>query len=99
MLNDGDRAALTPCARYRPDLERDSWVRAGMAAQTAGLDFDTFQRLERWRRQLQRENAARETWRSFKPGKGVGLVPFTAWLRAWVAHEWCQTNEQTQGPC
>ena len=25
-----------------PDLPRDEWVRAGMAAQAAGLDFDTF---------------------------------------------------------
>ncbi|HQY76459.1 MAG TPA: AAA family ATPase [Rhodoferax sp.] len=54
-----------------PDLPREEWVRAGMAAQAAGLDFDTF---NDWSAQAGNydERAARDTWRSFKPGKGVG---------------------------
>ena len=54
-----------------PDLPRDEWVRAGMAAQAAGLDFDAF---NDWSAQAGNydERAARDTWRSFKPGKGVG---------------------------
>lgn len=54
-----------------PDLPRDEWVRAGMAAQAAGLDFDTF---NDWSAQAgnYNERDARDTWRSFKPGKGVG---------------------------
>ena len=54
-----------------PDLPREEWVRAGMAAQAAGLDFDAF---NDWSAQAGNydERAARDTWRSFQPGKGVG---------------------------
>jgi len=54
-----------------PDLPRDEWVRAGMVAQAAGLDFDAF---NDWSAQAGNydERAARDTWRSFKPGRGVG---------------------------
>ena len=54
-----------------PDLPREEWVRAGMAAQAAGLDFDAF---NDWSAQAGNydERAARDTWRSFMPGKGVG---------------------------
>ena len=54
-----------------PDLPRDEWVRVGMAAQAAGLDFDDF---NDWSAQAGNYDAraARDTWRSFKPGRGVG---------------------------
>ena len=54
-----------------PDLPRDEWVRAGMAAQAAGLDFEAF---NDWsaRAGNYSERDARDTWRSFKPGKGLG---------------------------
>ena len=54
-----------------PDLPRDDWVRAGMAAQAAGLDFDAF---NDWSAQGEsyNERDARDTWRSFKAGRGVG---------------------------
>ena len=54
-----------------PDLPRDQWVKAGMAAQSAGLDFDAF---NDWSAQAGNydERDASATWRSFKPGKGVG---------------------------
>jgi putative DNA primase/helicase len=54
-----------------PDLPRDEWVRAGMAAQAAGLSFDDF---NAWSAQAgnYEEQAARDSWRSFKPGKGIG---------------------------
>ena len=54
-----------------PDLPRDEWVRVGMAAHAAGLDFDTF---DAWSAGAGNYDAAasRDTWRSFKPGKGVG---------------------------
>ena len=53
------------------DLPRDEWVRAGMAAQAAGLDFDAF---NDWSAKATNYDAraAADTWRSFKPGKGVG---------------------------
>ena len=67
-----------------PDLPRDEWVRAGMAAQAAGLDFDTF---NDWSAQAGNydERAARDTWRSFKPGKGIG--PGTLY-RVGAEHGW-----------
>ena len=54
-----------------PDSDRDSWVRAGMAAQAAGLDFETF---NVWSAQAAnyQANDCRDMWRSIKPGKGVG---------------------------
>ena len=53
------------------DCDRDTWVRAGMAARAAGLDFEDF---DSWSAQAGNYDAraARDTWRSFKPGKGVG---------------------------
>ncbi len=70
MLNDLARAA-DALYSIPPDLPRDGWVRAGMAAQSAGLDFNAF---NDWSAQAGNydERDARDTWRSFKPGKGVG---------------------------
>ena len=78
MLNDTDRA-IDALHSIPPDLERDSWVRAGMAAQAAGLGFDAFNDWSAGGGNYS-ETAARETWRSFKPGKGWGLARCTAWL-------------------
>ena len=54
-----------------PDLPRDEWVTVGMAAQAAGLQFDDF---NAWSAAAGNysERDARDTWRSFKPGKGIG---------------------------
>ena len=54
-----------------PDLPRDDWVRAGMAAQSIGLDVDDF---NDWSAggSSYNERDALSTWRSFTPGKGVG---------------------------
>jgi putative DNA primase/helicase len=70
MLNDLDRAQ-DALYSIPADLPRDEWVKAGMAAQSAGLDFDAF---NDWSSEAGNydERAARNTWRSFKPGKGVG---------------------------
>lgn len=70
MLAELDRARDALHA-IPPDLPRDEWVRVGMAAQAAGLDFDAF---NDWSARAcnYSEQDARATWRSFKPGKGVG---------------------------
>lgn len=54
-----------------PDLPRDEWVRVGMAVQAAGLGFDEF---DAWSAGAGNYDAraAADTWRSFKPGKGLG---------------------------
>lgn len=70
MLADLDRA-IDALHAIPPDLPRDEWVRAGMAAQAAGLDFDAFNDWSAGAGNYS-ERDARDTWRSFKPGKGVG---------------------------
>jgi putative DNA primase/helicase len=54
-----------------PDLPRDEWVKVGMGAHAAGVDFVTF---DAWSAGAGNYNAAesRNVWRSIKPGKGVG---------------------------
>jgi len=54
-----------------PDLPRDEWVRAGMAAHAAGLSLDEF---DAWSAGAGNYDAlaALDTWRSFKHGKGLG---------------------------
>lgn len=70
MLADTDRARDALQA-IPPDLPRDEWVRAGMAAHAAGLPFDEF---DAWSAAAGNYDAraARDTWRSFKDGKGLG---------------------------
>lgn len=54
-----------------PDLSRDDWVKVAMAAHAAGLDFETF---NDWSAQAgsYAPAAARDVWKSIKPGKGIG---------------------------
>ncbi len=75
-----------------PDLPRDEWVRAGMAAQSAGLDFDAF---NDWSAQAGNydERDARDTWRSFKPGKGVGAGTL---YRVAAEHGWRMGESKPQ---
>ena len=77
-----------------PDLPREEWVRAGMAAQAAGLDFDAF---NDWSAQAGNydERAARDTWRSFKPGRGVGAGTL---YRVAAEHGWRMDGKPQQRP-
>ena len=70
MAADTDRAREALHA-IPPDLPRDEWVKVGMGAHAAGVDFDTF---DAWSASAGNYNAAasRDVWRSIKPGKGVG---------------------------
>lgn len=64
-----------------PDLPRDQWVKAGMAAQEAGLSFEDF---DHWSAAAPNYKAkdCNDTWRSFKPGKGVGAGTLFGMARA-----------------
>ena len=70
MAADTDRAREALHA-IPPDLPRNEWVKVGMGAHAAGVDFDTF---DAWSASAGNYNAAasRDVWRSIKPGKGVG---------------------------
>ncbi|WP_287875958.1 AAA family ATPase, partial [Acidovorax sp.] len=54
-----------------PDIDRVSWVKVAMGAHAAGVDFDTF---DAWSAGAGNysADAARDVWRSIKPGRGVG---------------------------
>jgi len=54
-----------------PDLPREEWVRAGMAAHAAGIDFEEFDSWSAGGANYD-QRAARDTWRSFKPDRGIG---------------------------
>lgn len=57
-----------------PDLPREDWVKAGMGAKAAGLDFDAFNDWSAGAGNYD-ERAARDAWRSFKPGPiGAGTL-------------------------
>lgn len=82
-----------------PDLPRDEWVRVGMAAQASGLDFDAFGAWSAGAANYN-ERDARATWRSFKPGKGIGEGTL---LKVATAHGWRMDGHRpqqrpTQGP-
>ena len=70
MLTDTAKA-IDALHSIPPDLPRDEWVKVGMGAHAAGVDFDTF---DAWSAGAGNYDAAasRDVWRSIKPGKGVG---------------------------
>ena len=70
MLADLERARDALQA-IPPDLPREQWVTAGMAAHAAGLSFDDFNEWSAGAGNYD-ERAARDTWHSFNPGKRVG---------------------------
>lgn len=54
-----------------PDLAHAEWVKVGMAFHDAGGDYDTWNEWSSGAASYDR-SAARDAWRSFKPGGGVG---------------------------
>ena len=66
--------AISALKAIPPDLPRPEWLKAGMAAHAAGIDFKTF---DQWSSKAPNYDAAdaKSTWQSFKsvePGKGIG---------------------------
>ena len=94
QANDTDRAR-DALHSIPPDLPRDQWVKAGMAAHAAGLGLDDF---DTWSAQADTYNAqaCRATFRSFKtsPG-GVGAGALFGMARD---HGWSDGNAQRQAP-
>jgi putative DNA primase/helicase len=71
-----------------PDLPRDAWVRAAMAAHATGLGFDDF---DTWSSGAEsyRAEAARDTWRSIRPGPvGAGTLYAMAGVFGWTQRGW-----------
>lgn len=55
-----------------PGVERGEWVRAGMAAKAAGLDFDDWNQWSSNAGNYGGESDCRSVWRSIKEGGGIG---------------------------
>ena len=94
MLNNTDRAR-DALHSIPPDLPRDSWVKAGMAAHAAGLGFDDF---DHWSAPSGNYNAqaCKATWRSFKTAPcGVGAGALFGMARD---HGWQDGKAPRQAP-
>ena len=73
-----------------PDLPRNEWVKAGMAAHAAGLEFADFDTWSAGAGNYE-SAAARDVWRSFKPGKGVGAGSL---FHLAQAHGWSERSDR-----
>ncbi len=71
MLKDDINRASEALLAIPPDLPRDDWVKTAMAANAAGLSFESF---NDWSAQAGNYDpaAVRDVWKSIKPGKGIG---------------------------
>ena len=95
MLNGNDtHRARTALYSIPADLARSDWVRVGMAAHAAGLQFDDF---NDWSAPGATYNAqaCRATWRSFKSGKGIGAGTLFAIARQ---HGYGESPRPQPGP-
>lgn len=61
--------------------DRETWVRVGMAAQAAGLDFEDFDRWSAGGSNYGGERDTRSVWKSFKPGGGISAATLFAMAR------------------
>ena len=61
---------------------RDEWVRAGMAAKSAGLDFDDFNNWSATAGNYKNENDCRTVWKSFSESGGVTPATLFGMARA-----------------
>jgi putative DNA primase/helicase len=77
-----------------PDIPRDEWVRVGMALHAAGADFDDF---NAWssRGATYSAQSCRDTWRSFRAGRGIGAGTLFSIARL---HGWTPSHGTSKPP-
>ncbi len=81
-----------------PDLPREDWVRAGMAAKAAGLDLDDFTSWSSRAGNFGGERDCRDVWRSFKgEGIGEGTLFQVAREHGWRGEGATQSGRRTRG--
>ena len=73
MNNDLDRAA-SALMHLDSGCPREEWVKAGMAAKTAGLGFDVFHSWSANGGNYKSEDDCLAVWRSIKTDKGIGAA-------------------------
>ena len=69
--------------------DRETWVKTGMAAKAAGLDFDTWHEWSATAGNYRNEADCRSVWQSLKPG-GIGAASL---FHAALAAGWIDDGE------
>jgi putative DNA primase/helicase len=95
MLNEIDRAREALFS-IPPDCDRDTWVKLLMAANDAGLDFETVNDWSAGAGNYQGERDVQAVWRSIKPG---GRVTVKSLFKAAAEHGYrLRSKEPAEGP-
>lgn len=83
-----------------PSCSRDDWVRIGMAAKSAGLDFEDFHVWSRNGANYVGEKDCYAAWRSFKVLGGItsATLFYKAYVAGWKGHESVSTSEAQKLP-
>lgn len=90
MLADLDRASDALHA-IPPDLPRDEWVRVGMAAKSAGIDFDTFHNWSAGASNYQNERDVLSVWNSIRRAGGVTAATL---FKTAAGHGWRMNGDK-----
>lgn len=99
MQADTDRA-IDALHSIPPDLPRDEWVRVGMAAKSAGIDFDTFHDWSAKAGNYQNERDVLSVWNSIRRADGVTAATLfkTAAGHGWRIGSGKPQQRAMQGP-
>lgn len=92
MLADTDRA-IDALHSIPPDLPRDEWVRCGMAAKSAGIDFDTFHNWSAGASNYQNERDVLSVWNSIRRADGVTAATL---FKTAAGHGWRMGTDKPQ---
>ncbi len=73
MSTDTDRA-IAALQAIPPDLPREDWVKLGMSAKSAGIDFDTFHAWSAAATNYKNERDVQSVWNSIRRTDGVTVA-------------------------
>lgn len=91
-MNETERAA-DALHHLDAGCARDEWVRAGMAAKSAGLEFEDFHNWSASAGNYQNESECRTVWKSFKESGGVTPATLFGMARAQGWSDEIRTND------
>lgn len=97
MLNEIDRARAA-LHHINAGCARDEWVRAGMAAKSAGLDFDDFHNWSAPASNYKNESECRTVWKSFTESGAVtpatlfGMARAQGWKDSKSSTKWSRPS-------
>jgi putative DNA primase/helicase len=94
MNADQERAA-SALRHLDATCSRENWVKIGMAAKAAGLDFEEFHAWSANGAKYKNESDCKSVWRSIKNDKGVGIASL---FRMAIAQGWHDSKENRSRP-